>query len=108
MSPPDVPGYPGRRLPQPWETEIAELKRRVDRLERATDQAREKLDSVTDEWEEKSAKTAIPSDAPKLAKVGLAALLGLTPTGRAWVLGVLGFALIVAGAVLLAMRVLHL
>jgi hypothetical protein len=101
VTPPNVPGYPGARLPEPWEAKATELERRIARLEEATDQTRRTLQSYSDEEEDSQVK--IPSDAPARAKVALGALAGLTPTGRAVVILVLGLAAIGA-ATLLVLR----
>lgn len=94
MSPPHVPGVPGMRLPEPWEPRMKAAEDRLTELERKLSATRETLQSYTDEEEDSQVK--IPSDAPKMAKAGLGALAGLTPTGRAWVLGILGLAVIIA------------
>lgn len=94
MTPPNAPGIPGQRLPEPWEAPLAELKRRVDRLEQNDTTTRAQLQSYSDE--EEDSKVTIPSDAPARAKVALGALAGLTPTGRAVVIVVLGLAAIAA------------
>jgi len=101
MTPPMVPGVPGTRLPEPWEKEVAELKRRLDRLEQNDTTTRAQLQSYTGEDEDSQVK--IPSDAPPKAKVALGALAGLTPTGRAVVIIVLGLA-VIAAAVFLVLR----
>lgn len=101
MTPPHVPGAPGLRLPEPWETEVAELKRRLQALEEEQTRARVQLQSYNDAEEDSQIK--IPSDAPARAKVALGALAGLTPTGRAVVILVLGLAAI-AAATLLVLR----
>lgn len=101
MTPPHVPGAPGLRLPETWEPRVAELERRVSRLEEEQTRARVQLQSYTDE--EDDSQVTIPSDAPPRAKVALGALAGLTPTGRAVVILVLGLAAIVA-ATLLVLR----
>jgi hypothetical protein len=99
MTPPNVPGIPGTRLPEPWEAEVAELKRRVAQLEQDAGLTRAQLQSYSDE--EEDSKVTIPSDAPRQAKVALGALAGLTPTGRAVVLVVLGLAAIAAATLLI-------
>lgn len=101
MTPPITPGIPGTRLPEPWEAEVAELKRRVTQLEEDAGATRRTLQSYTDEEEDSQVK--IPSDAPAKAKVALGALAGLTPTGRAVVMIVLGLA-VIAAATLLVLR----
>lgn len=98
MTPPNVPGIPGTRLPEPWESEVAELKRRVTALEEHAGATRRTLESYSDE--EETSQVKIPSDAPAKAKVALGALAGLTPTGRAVVLVVLGLAVIAAATLL--------
>jgi hypothetical protein len=101
MTPPHAPGIPGVRLPEPWEAELTELKRRVALLEQNDTTMRAQLQSYSDEEEDSQVK--IPSDAPARAKVALGALAGLTPTGRAVVLVILGLA-IIASATLLVLR----
>jgi hypothetical protein len=96
VTPPHVPGAPGLRLPETWEPRVTELERRVSRLEEEQTRARVQLQSYTDEDEDSQVK--IPSDAPPRAKVALGALAGLTPTGRAVVIVVLGLAAIAAAA----------
>jgi len=99
MSPPQAPGIPGTNLPVALEARVLELENRVAALETA--RARAQLQSITDE--EEDSKVTIPSDAPPKVKAALGALSGLTPTGRAVVLVVLGLAAI-AGIVLLVLR----
>ena len=99
MSPPNAPGIPGTRLPEPWERELADLKRRVSNLEQNDTTTRAQLQSYSDEEEDSQVK--IPSDAPARAKVALGALAGLTPMGRAVVLVVLGLAVIGAATLLI-------
>lgn len=101
MTPPQVPGIPGTRLPEPWEPRMRELERRVGLLEQNDTTTRAQLQSYSDEGEDSQVK--IPSDAPARAKVALGALAGLTPTGRAVVLLVLGLA-VIAAATLLVLR----
>jgi hypothetical protein len=101
VTPPITPGIPGTRLPEPWEAEVADLKRRVSQLEQDAGLTRQQLQSYSDEEEDSQVK--IPSDAPTRAKVALGALAGLTPTGRLIVLIVLGLAAI-AAATLLVLR----
>lgn len=84
MTPPQVPGIPSTRLPEPWESKVAELERRVALLEQNDTTTRAQLQSYSDEEEDSQVK--IPSDAPARAKVALGALAGLTPNGRAAVL----------------------
>ena len=84
MTPPHAPGIPGTRLPEPWEREVADIKRRLDLLERDQSTTRAQLQSYTDE--EEDSQVTIPTDAPPRAKVALGALAGLTPTGRLIVL----------------------
>lgn len=80
MTPPDVPGYPGARLPGPDEKRIRDLERRVDLLEKNDSTTRAQLQSYTDE--EEDSQVTIPTDAPPRAKVILGFASGLTPTGR--------------------------
>lgn len=80
MTPPTTPGVPGLRLPEPWEKEITDLKRRVAQLEQDAGLTRVQLQSYSDEEEDSQVK--IPSDAPAAAKSALGALAGLTPNGR--------------------------
>lgn len=97
MTPPHVPGIPGTRLPEPWEAELADLKRRVKNLEDNDASTRAQLQSYSDEEEDSQVK--IPSDAPQRAKVILGFASGLTPNGRL----IIGLALI-AAIVLLVLR----
>jgi len=99
VTPPHVPGIPGTRLPEPWEAKVRDLETRVARLEENDHTTRRTLQSYSDEEEDSQVK--IPSDAPRQAKVALGALAGLTPTGRAVVLLVLGLAAIAALTLLL-------
>lgn len=94
MTPPHVPGIPGRRLPETWEKPLADLERRVKRLEDGEDQTRRTLQSYDDE--EEDSQVTIPTDAPPRAKVILGFASGLTPTGRL----IIGLAFIVAIVVL--------
>ena len=80
MTPPHVPGYPGARLPEPWEREVADIKRRLDLLEKNDTTTRQTLQSYNDE--EEDSQVTIPTDAPPRAKVILGFASGLTPTGR--------------------------
>lgn len=80
MTPPHAPGIPGTRLPEPWEREVAEIKRRLELLERNDTTTRQQLQSYTDE--EEDSQVTIPTDAPPRAKVILGFASGLTPTGR--------------------------
>lgn len=95
MTPPDVPGIPGRRLPEKWEPRVTELERRVSLLERNDTTTRAQLQSYSDE--EEDSQVTIPTDAPPRAKVILGFASGLTPTGRL----IIGLALIVAITALL-------
>lgn len=95
MTPPDVPGIPGTRLPAAWEREVADIKRRLDRLEQNDTTTRSQLQSISDEDED--SQVTIPTDAPPRAKVILGFASGLTPTGRL----VIGLALIAALTLLL-------
>lgn len=97
MTPPDVPGYPGTRLPAPWESKVREIERRLDLLEANDTTTRQALQSYSDEEEDSQVK--IPSDAPARAKVVLGFASGLTPNGRL----IIGLALI-AALVLLILR----
>jgi hypothetical protein len=106
MTPPIAPGIPGTRLPEPWEAEVAELKRRVAQLEQDAGITRTQLQSYT--GEEEDSKVTIPSDAPPRAKVALGALAGLTPNGRAVVILVLGLAVVAAVTYLVSRGVLKL
>lgn len=94
MTPPITPGIPGTRLPEPWEAEVADLKRRVGQLEQDAGLTRQQLQSYSDEEEDSQVK--IPSDAPQRAKVILGFASGLTPNGRL----IIGLALIAALTVL--------
>lgn len=97
MTPPHVPGIPGTRLPEPWESEVADIKRRLALLETNDTTTRAQLQSYSDEEEDSQVK--IPSDAPQRAKVILGFASGLTPNGRL----IIGLALI-AALVLLVLR----
>jgi uncharacterized protein involved in exopolysaccharide biosynthesis len=99
VTPPHAPGIPGQRLPETWEKHVADLERRVRQLEQDAGITRQQLHSYTDEEEDSQVK--IPSDAPPKAKVALGALAGLTPTGRAVVILVLGLAAIAAATLLI-------
>jgi hypothetical protein len=68
------------RLPEPWEREVADIKRRLENLERNDTTMREQLQSYN--GEEEDSQVTIPTDAPPRAKVALGALAGLTPNGR--------------------------
>jgi hypothetical protein len=89
--PPDVPGIPGRRLPELWEPRVTELERRVSLLEQNDSTTRAKLQSY-DDFEEEDSKVTIPTDAPPRAKVVLGFASGLTPNGRL----IIGLAIIAA------------
>lgn len=95
MTPPNVPGIPGTRLPETWEKPLADLTKRVERLEEDAGTTRRTLQSYSDEEEEDSQVT-IPTDAPPRAKVILGFVSGLTPTGRL----IIGLAIIAALVVL--------
>lgn len=95
MTPPHVPGIPGTRLPEPWEREVAEIKRRLELLEQNSTTMRAELQSYSGEDED--SQITIPTDAPPRAKVILGFASGLTPNGRL----VIGLALIVALTLLL-------
>lgn len=97
MTPPNVPGIPGTRLPEPWEAPLRALERRVERLEQDQTTTRAQLQSYSDEEEDSQVK--IPSDAPQRAKVILGFASGLTPNGRL----IIGLAFI-AAIVLLVLR----
>lgn len=84
MTPPHVPGIPGARLPEPWEKPLADLEKRVARLEEGQDQTRRTLQSYSDEEEDSQVK--IPSDAPPKLKGALGALQGIPPNQRGPVL----------------------
>jgi hypothetical protein len=95
VSPPQVPGVPGTRLPDPWETAYSKLERRVANLEKNDSTMRAQLQSYSDEDEDSQVK--IPSGAPPRAKVLLGFASGLTPNGRL----IIGLALIAALTLLL-------
>ena len=95
MSPPQVPGVPGTRLPESWEAPYAKLERRVALLEQDRTTMRAELQSYSDEDEDSQVK--IPSGAPPRAKVLLGFASGLTPNGRL----IIGLALIAALTLLL-------
>ena len=95
MSPPQVPGVPGTRLPDPWEKAVADLQRRVANLEKNDSTMRAQLQSYSDEDEDSQFK--IPSGVPPRAKVLLGFASGLTPNGRL----IIGLALIAALTLLL-------
>lgn len=97
MTPPHAPGIPGTRLPEPWEREVADIKRRLDLLERNDSTTRAQLQSY--DFEEEDSQVTIPTDAPPRAKVILGFASGLTPTGRL----IIGLA-IIAALVLLVLR----
>lgn len=94
MTPPHVPGYPGARLPEPWECKVADIERRLALLETNDSTTRRTLQSYSDE--EEDSQVTIPTDAPPRAKVMLGFASGLTPNGRL----IIGLALIVALVVL--------
>lgn len=97
MSPPQVPGVPGLRLPEPWEKRCADLEARIVELEKRLNATRERLDTI-DDFEEDS-QVKIPTDAPPRVKVILGFASGLTPTGRL----IIGLA-IIGALVALALR----
>ncbi len=98
MTPPHAPGIPGTRLPEPWEREVADIKRRLDQLEANDTTTRQTLQSYTDE--EEDSQVTIPTDAPPRAKVILGFASGLTPNGRL-ILG-LTIAIILGAVVILS------
>ncbi len=101
MTPPHVPGIPGTRLPEPWEREVADIKRRLDRLEAGEDATRRTLQSYSDE--EEDSQVTIPTDAPPRAKVVLGFVSGLTPNGRL----IIGLAAVIALALIVALSILR-
>ena len=104
MSPPHVPGIPGIQLPETSEQKrLTALENRLTELEAQVAGAREKLDTLEDLEEEITQNGRIPSDAPKLAKSGLAALHGIPPNQRAAVLIVA----IVVAAIVITILALH-
>ena len=90
MTPPHVPGIPGARLPAEWEKPLADLEKRIARLEEGQDQTRRTLQSYSDEEEDSQVK--IPSDAPPKLKGALGALQGIPPAQRGPVVVLVSFA----------------
>lgn len=101
MSPPDVPGIPGTRLPETWEPRVRELERRVGLLEQNDTTTRAQLQSYSDE--EEDSQVTIPTDAPPRAKVVLGFVSGLTPNGRL----IIGLAAVIALALIVALSILR-